>query len=37
MPSATLQTFRDPAFSLWQSAVHSTLFRSPTQNTLALP
>jgi hypothetical protein len=35
--SPNLQTFRDPAFSLWQSAVHSTLMKQHAAGKITLP
>src|SRR5580658_4902847 len=35
--SPTLLTFRDPALSLWQSTVHSTLMSHQAQGNLAQP
>jgi hypothetical protein len=35
--SPSLRTFRDPAFSLWQSAIHSTLLKHQAQGRLSLP
>jgi Calcineurin-like phosphoesterase len=32
--SPNFKTFRDPAFSLWQSAIHSTLLKHAAQGTL---
>jgi hypothetical protein len=37
MASSTLQTFRDPAFSLWQSAIHSTLLAQQAAGKISLP
>jgi hypothetical protein len=37
MPNTTnFQTFRDPAFSLWQSAIHATLLKHQPQSGAAL-
>ena len=34
--SSNFRCFRDPAFSLWQSAIHATLLRQATQGRLSL-
>jgi hypothetical protein len=38
MPTpSTFQTFRDPAFSLWQSAIHATLLKQHAEARTVLP